>query len=328
MNETMNETMNEEVQKKRVILKGITAQVWEHPADRLALNALRKIPGLGKAIEYFIGNTTDESLRLSTLASAVRVSERQFPSIYRLHLQACEVLDIEQIPELYVSQSPFLNAGAMGVQKPIIVLNSSVLDIMEKDEVLHIIGHELAHVKSEHMLYKTLLIILLNISFFLKAIPFSQLILNGIIMGLKEWSRKSELSADRGALLTVQDPDISAQVVMKMAGGPRLNKMNMNEFVKQAEEYDATNSLGKGVQKFLNTMNLSHPFPVIRLLEQIRWIQSGRYDAIIGGDYGTEKHQDVKDARDGYMSDINQQFGGVYKKAKDMLDNAMAGSKK
>ncbi len=87
-------------------------------------------------------------MRLITLASSVRVTDRQFPRVYALHLEACRLLDMPYVPEVFVSPSPFLNAGAVGMDKPFITLNSATVDLLTDDELLAIIGHELGHIKS------------------------------------------------------------------------------------------------------------------------------------------------------------------------------------
>src|SRR4030042_833052 len=135
------------------------------------------------------------------LASTVRTSEKQFPKIHRLFLEACSRLDLRTIPELYISQSPFLNAGAIGVDKPFIVLYSAMLKDLSDLEIMSVLGHEVGHCMSGHVLYKTMLWILLHIPMMLMNLPVAQIALQLIMFALLEWSRKSELSADRAGLL-------------------------------------------------------------------------------------------------------------------------------
>ena len=293
--------------KVRVYLKGINPEVWEHPADRIALKAVKQVKGLDQAIQFFFGATTEKSIHLITLASALRVSKKQFSRILDLHVEACKILDMDSVPELYISQNPFLNAGAIGIKKPFITLNSSLVETLNDSELLYVIGHELSHIKSGHVLYKTLLRIVMSISSIMINIPLSGLILIGIIAALKEWDRKSELSADRAALLTVQDPEVGTHVLMKMAGGNFISEMNLGEFIKQAEEYNKSESISDSIYKFLNTLGESHPFHVVRVLEQINWVRSGNYENIIKGFYKKmEKDfsEDFKQAADSYKDEI------------------------
>jgi Zn-dependent protease with chaperone function len=310
--------------KERVILKGISSAAWEHPADKAALQAVKNIPGLDAVLKAIFGATTEKSIRLVTLASAVRAGEKQFSRVYSIHRQACSILDMPYIPEIYVSQNPFLNAGAVGMDKPFVTLNSSVIDILNDEELLGIIGHELGHIKSGHVLYKTLLYVLLQLSSVAFNIPVTGLVLAGIIAALKEWDRKSELSSDRAGLLTVQNPDVYIGILMKLAGGRQLQEMNLGEFIKQAEEYENASGLLDNTYKLLNILTLSHPFPVTRILELINWVRTGAYDAMLSGNY----HEEPNDV----YSNFREAASGYQKEASDVLkktiDSVKEGSKK
>ncbi len=317
--------------KVRVYLKDINPEVWEYPADRIALKSLKQVKGLDTAIKFFFGATTEKSIRLITLASALRVSDKQFPRLLKLHEEACQILDMDRVPELYVAQNPFLNAGAIGMDKPFITLNSSLVETLRDEEILYIIGHELSHIKSGHVLYKTLLRILTSLSSLMISIPLSTLALMGLIAALKEWDRKSELSADRAALLTVQDPEIGINVLMKMAGGSKISEMSLGEFIKQAEEYNESQSISDSIYKFTNTLKQTHPFHVIRVLEQIKWVQGGDYEHILRGFYKKMQKdfkEDFKEAANAYKQDIGESFKPFKKiyedasqKVKDFYDN-------
>jgi Zn-dependent protease with chaperone function len=273
------------IKKTKVRFPAISAKSWEHPADRAALTALRKVPGLDLLMQKLVGATTERSLRLLTLASAVRVTDTQFSRVNKLYKEACGVLDIVDRPELFVSQSPFLNAGAIGVDKPFIVLNSSLVDSVREEELLSVIAHELGHCMSGHVLYKTVLHILIRISSMMVAFPLGGASIFAIIMALREWDRKSELSADRAGLLVVQDPEVSYSLLMKLAGGVHTDQMDINEFCLQAAEYEKSESVLDSIHKLVNLIGQTHPFPVIRLTELKSWVDSGGYGKILAGDY-------------------------------------------
>ena len=55
-----------------------------------------------------------------------------------------------------MSQTPFVNAGAFGMEHPFIVLNSATLGLLDDAELHMIVGHELGHIISGHALYRTL----------------------------------------------------------------------------------------------------------------------------------------------------------------------------
>ncbi len=315
--------MASQAKKTVKYLKEISPKCWEHPADRAALNALRQIPGLDQLLKIIIGATAEKRYRLFMLASTVRTSEKQFPKIHRLFLEACSRLDLRTIPELYISQSPFLNAGAIGVDKPFIVLYSAMLKDLSDLEIMSVLGHEVGHCMSGHVLYKTMLWILLHIPMMLMNLPVAQVALQIIMFALLEWSRKSELSADRAGLLAVQSPEDCYTLEMKMAGGGDLSQMDINEFFVQAAEYDKGGDLLDSVFKLVNLATEDHPFAVLRLIELKNWVDAGHYEKIISGDYKRRDNAEPDDVMDDFKK-AQEQYQEDIKNSKDPLAAAVS----
>jgi Zn-dependent protease with chaperone function len=269
----------------RTKLAGISSRAWEHPSDRTALEAMRRVPGFDVVLRRLLGLVGDRSLRLLTLASAVRVGPEQFPELHTRWLLLCDTLDVAEPPELFVSQHPVLNAGALGVDKPFVVIHSATLQTLTEAEVDFVLGHELGHVVSGHVLYKTMLRLLLRAGFMAFSVPMAAPVVFAVTAALLEWDRKSELSADRAALLATQDKEAALSVQMKLAGGGLHDQMNVAAFIRQAEEYDRSESLLDQAMKVLQIMGRSHPFPVLRLRELKAWIDGGGYDEAVAGAY-------------------------------------------
>jgi len=295
----------------RTLFPGLSPRAYEHPADRAALVALRRVPGFDTVLRKLLGTIGDRSLRYAFLASAVRVDDQQFPGIHASFLEACAVLDVDPIPELYVAQTPIVNAGAVGVDKPFIVINSGTVALMAPEELQFILGHELGHVLSGHVLYKTMIRLLLRMTTLALAIPLGGVALYGITTALLEWDRKSELSADRAGLLVVQDPDLALRVNMKLAGGGSTDSMDIDAFIAQAEEYRSSGNVMDGVVKLLNLIGRTHPFPVLRLAELKKWVDSGDYDKVLSGDYPMREgdhnislYGELKASSESYKEDI------------------------
>ncbi len=326
--------------KKRKKFNNISAKAWEHPADRAALSALEAVPGLDALLKRFVGKTTEQSFRLLFLASAVRVSENQFSRIYNLHREACRILDMPYIPELYVAQNPFLNAGAYGVDQPFVVMNTSTVEKLSDDELLAVIGHEIGHIMSGHVLYKTLLVVLLRLALYIANLPLGNIALYAIIMALLEWDRKSELSADRAAVLVVQEPMVYYNLLMKMAGGADYSQMDVNEFFVQAADYEAANSLSDSIHKWMNLLFTTHPFPVLRLTELKTWVDQGGYYKILNKEFiergeddstwenvksaGKQYKDDMKNSEDpiaGFTNTVFDTLGSFSDKAGDSAGN-------
>ncbi|OIP36984.1 MAG: hypothetical protein AUK47_14390 [Deltaproteobacteria bacterium CG2_30_63_29] len=298
---------------QRVKLWGLSSRAYEHPADRAALTALRKVPGVDAVLRTLIGLIGERSLRYLFLASAVRVNEHQFSQVYATYLEVCDTLDIRTPPELFVAQTPLVNAGAIGVDEPFIVLNSGTVALLSSDELRVVLGHELGHILSDHVLFKTLLRLLLNFSLANLGIPLGSIALFGLLAALREWDRKSELSCDRAGLLAVQDPRVAFTVHMKLAGGNDVAQMSVDEFIKQAHEYERAGSAVDGIFKLLNLIGRTHPFHVTRLAELKLWVEDGSYQKLLDGDYvkraeeaDASVYEEVKEGAKAYQEDLER----------------------
>ena len=271
--------------RARVRLTGISSRAYEHPADRSALVALRKLSGFDTLLKRLFGLFNERAFRLTYLAGSVRVSERQFPHIYEMVRDGAYILDLPEVPECYVLQTPIVNAMALGRDKPFIVINTGMIELFDPEELRAVIGHEIGHILSGHAVYRTMLLFLIQLAARIAWMPIGYIGLRAIIWGLEEWFRKSELSCDRAGLLAGQDIDASRRVLMKLAGGAQLSELNPDAFREQAHEYDAVPDLRDSILKILQLQGQTHPFAVVRFAELDHWASSGEYERILGGDY-------------------------------------------
>ena len=298
--------------RSRVRLPGISSRAYEHPADRSALVALRKLSGFDSLLRRLASLFNDRSLRLMFLASAVRANEQQFPQIYQMLLDGCYIMDLPVVPELYISQNPLVNAMTLGTDKPFIVITTGMVDLMDAEELRFVVGHELGHALSGHAVYRTMLFHLINLAARIAWLPVV-LPARGLIWALEEWYRKSELSCDRAGLLACQDVAAGRRSLMKMAGGPQLAELSHDAFLEQAREYDAVPDVREGLIKLMKLLGTTHPFAVVRFAELDRWASEGDYRSILAGNYprresdkDTSVGEEFKSAAKSYQDSWNR----------------------
>ncbi len=197
---------------------------------------------------------------------------------------------------LYLSQSPVVNAGAVGMKNPFIVLNSGIVQLMSDDQLRYVLGHEIGHILSEHVLYKTMLKLMVSLSRMAFTNVVSGLAYTAITAALMEWDRKSELSSDRAGLLAVQDPDVVRSALLRSAGGVG-EGASIEAFQEQARRYEEDGDTLDTIAKAMALLGRSHPFPVQRLKEIDRWVESGEYDRILSGEYLTRAQEPPRGQR-------------------------------
>src|SRR5256886_568162 len=270
--------------RPRKILTQIAPVSWEHPADRAALQTLRSVPGFDQVVKKVVGFFGERGIRLLFQANAVRVGPTQFPRMNALYTDVLTSLDWSERPELFVSQTPFVNAGAYGMDRPFIVINSGALQLLDDDELRVLLGHELGHVMSGHALYHTILVLIVFVG--MNFLPFlAGIVLAPIQFALLEWYRKSELSSDRAGLVAAQDPAASMRMFLKMAGGGDMKQMDLNAFLQQAKEYEEAGGAIDRVFKLLNTPPHPHPLHTPPPAGLQPCGASGAYDRILNADY-------------------------------------------
>ncbi|MFN0100384.1 MAG: M48 family metallopeptidase [Gemmatimonadaceae bacterium] len=301
----------------RVTLTDISSLSWEHPADRAALNTLRAIPGFQQVVNKVAAFFGERGVRHLFTANAVRVGPTQRPDLDALWTEVLVTMDWPTRPQLYVTQTPMLNAGAVGFGDPFVVINSAALEHLTRNELRVLLSHELGHIMSGHVTYRTIAQIIMMVG--LASLPFlAGIALMPFQIALLEWYRKSELSCDRASLLDAQDPDLVLTTFMKLAGGREFgDKLDLAAFKEQAKEYETDGSAWDTVLKALNTAFREHPFATVRAGELQRWVDSGAYAKILAGDY--VRRADVKPGQ-GFKDDMKEASTYYADQAKAAMD--------
>lgn len=263
------------------ILTGLDHSRYEHPLDRAALEKLESIPLLTTACRWVTSNFIERVYNIQYTGSNLKVTRDNYPKIYEYLEEACHILDLQQVPELYITWGYDINACTIGADNPIIVLNSGLIDLCDDDEILFVIGHEVGHIKSQHMLYHLMAQV---INWGIDTIPGGSLVASGLQFALYYWSRMSEFTADRAGLMCCQDTDAMIRAFIKMAGLPikEFNNIRPDTFIQQARDFKMLDYDGMNkVVKFLSIADETHPWTVMRSAELLKWIDSGEYGRFV-----------------------------------------------
>ena len=150
--------------RKRQPLPDISSRAWEHPADRGALVALRKLKGFDTRAQAAVRPVQ----RAGGPAAVPRLGDpgrrAPVPPAAPAARRVAATLDAPELPELYVAADPVANAITIGMDKPFIVVNSGLVDLLDEEELRFVLGHELGHALSGHAVYQTLLLRLISLS--------------------------------------------------------------------------------------------------------------------------------------------------------------------
>jgi Zn-dependent protease with chaperone function len=262
-----------------------------HPLDKETLDALKRIPGVSTLLRSLIRHSFELATRLHHHANFVRVSEKQYATLWEKFEYAGRALGIKQLPELYVYQDPVPNAYTFGVDKYFIAVSTGCLELLDDDEILVVLAHELGHVHADHVLYKSAARVFGSVASTIIQATFGigTLVVYPIQLALLRWDRASELSSDRAALLVVKNPHTVMRTLMKIAGGTRryANELGIDGFIEQADSFGKMQDegpLGRYITIFQSLFR-SHPFPIWRTKEVIDWVTTGNFLEILDGEY-------------------------------------------
>src|SRR3954468_3684186 len=313
-------------------LDQISPRAIQHPADRAATATLQQVPYLDAVIRKLIELGYERAYRQSYLGAAVRLGDHQLPHIWALEREVFNVLDLPEVPDLYLTQFPMANAMVIGAARPILVVNSETIRLLDDEGLRAVLAHEASHVLSEHTLYATALQILIALGRSARLPLLAGLPLRAITAALMKWFRAAELTCDRGAAVVTRDPLAVCRVLMTLAAGEAADQLDLDAFMAQGPEYTQGGRGLERLSRLLLDLNLTHPMPVRRAHELLGWVREGEYDRIIDGEYirrGEEPPpRDEADAASkhyadrvrGAFKDAGESLSDVGKQLSDWLD--------
>ena len=269
----------------KVQFKGLQPSSFAHPLDSEMRKQLSQVP-LIESVTRRVNGIAEEAITLDNLARSIKCGPNQLPKLHEDMLTACKILDIKEIPDLYVKQNPSPNAYTMAVQgkSPFIVIHSSIIELLSPEELQSVIAHELGHLKCEHGIWITALNILALLLDQLGAV--GRIARPIIETRLLEWQRSAEFTCDRAALLVSQDWRTVANVMLKLSGGSSSYNadINVDAFLEQTELYEELikeSRVGATVMSGMES-GATHPFPIRRVKELKKWHESPAYRGLIG----------------------------------------------
>lgn len=275
-------------------LTDLDPAAYEHPLDRTALKTLKQVPGVHTFLKFVIRELPERYMHLHNIQNYVKVGPNQLPKYQAMLDRVVGILGLDYTPDLFIRQHPVPNAYTYGVERAYIVIHSSLLELMNDEEVAGVIAHEASHIHMDHVLYRYAADILATVGFrLLDFLPMGRAMVMPILMAFQHWHRCAELSADRAALLVTRDYRTGVGTCMKLAGGGGAisRMMNADEFLKQGEE-----AYSKQQENLVNTVMVAmqnagatHPLAVWRAGAMKEWVMRGDYLDLIAGHYARRK---------------------------------------
>ena len=212
-------------------------------------------------ISFFIGRSHHQSL----ISNAKLLTQRSNPELAKIIQRGERRLKPGPI-QVYVVPSMQVNAYTFGISSPkVVVLYSALFKLMDKDEILFILGHEFGHVALGHTWLNSLV-------GGIAGIPSSWSVGALLTMVFLWWNRTCELSADRAGLLACGNLDKAISALIKIGAGTNVKTTNAMEMAYQRIDAEDDTVWGN-VKETLAT----HPMLIRRIQELRKFAVSDRY---------------------------------------------------
>jgi Zn-dependent protease with chaperone function len=202
-------------------------------------------------------------------AQTLRVTPQNAPAAAEAARQAGLRLQTEPV-DIFIAPSRILNAYTFGLDSPkTIVLHSSLFEIMDRDELQFVIGHEMGHVCLGHTWLNSLI-------GGMAGVPSSSGASLLMALVFRSWNRSCEYSADRAGMLACGKPAKSVSALIKLQAGSAAmsNQVNLERALRSIEAED--DSLFNNLSELFAT----HPMIIKRIQQIQRYAASSEYRSI------------------------------------------------
>lgn len=275
--------MNRELSPQ--VLVGLLPKDYEHDYDGQAMANLKAIPVLGQVVNWFIQWTQVKWDIVDFCGSSFQITSASCNDLFNLLRKTSETLDLKPIPPMYIQEHYDINAFTIGHNEgAYMIFNSGAVDKLNDKELMFVIGHEMGHIKSGHVLYQSVATYLNTL---IKQIPIVGGVGAAVLrVPIEKWRRMAEFTADRAGLLACQDIDSAVSAIMKMSGLPEryYDKASIEGYIAQVNDFKMKHQ-GNIIATLMN-MKSTHPWNVLRVAELIDWHKSGEYGRVLNNRHG------------------------------------------
>lgn len=212
----------------------------------------------------FMAYVSNKSMHAQLVRQAYHVDNRTSPDLTRIAIDAAGKLDVHGV-ELFLVRSQQRNAYTFGLDKPqTVVIYSSLLEIMDADELKFVIGHELGHVALGHTWLNTLL-------GGMAGVPTNIALSAILTLAFKSWNRACEYSADRAGLIACGNLNKAILTLVELAVGDVKSQQHFQQALALLDRQD--NQFGAGMSEALQ----SHPMVIKRINELQKYASSKEF---------------------------------------------------
>ena len=204
---------------------------------------LDSIPNLYRSAQTIVGTYASQQIRKCNL-SMLAVGPKQFSEVYQVACDCARILGIG-IPNVFIMNNPAVDAYTIATDdiEPVIVVYSGLLERFSLGELRCVIGHECGHIHNQHSIYQTAVQLFMGVlSSSTDKFSMGRLLSASSVLLLKAWSRASEVTADRAAMICSENLEDAYHVNAKLLYGAAFGERQINyEAIREQLEDEISN---------------------------------------------------------------------------------------
>lgn len=256
-------------------LKHLKIKDFMYPGDANAMNAVKALPGFSKIMEFIAANSVEKFYRIIYNSSNLKLTSKNAPKIYRMYSEACEIFELEKMPDIFIERSYSYRTQLLGVDNPILVISTPVLEDMSDDMLACYLAGDIAGIKAGHGIMNFIDILLNN---FGGLIPVPREVYT---YPLNQWKKQKYHTYDRARLLVSEKFELCSGLIgIDETSDEILAATPLEERLEQGKQFlDLSGNKDKA--KKLLSMASSTPWNSSRLIDLFNWYESGEYHSIL-----------------------------------------------
>ena len=234
-------------------------------------------------ISKTLGRLNEANMKRRMTRGHPPATTKSHPRIVALYHDVLDTFDVEERWPLYVVPMGGVNAGAVGMESPFVILSEEASRLSDND-IRVIIAHEIGHVLSGHVLYRTMMRLLLNFTWVAFSGTIGLPVVLGALMATIEWERKSELSADRASALAMGGSREVRSVLERLNTGHDAAMADHVEKLKKHLSEETREKMKSGLEA-LEKIISKHPPIEDRIAAVEAWAESPEFTEALAGEY-------------------------------------------